>query len=97
MQVPKFVPKSKKIETDEKKKKEEVESTGPVEEDINDVRLHLLSFFKANPNPFKLKNIEFEKVYILHIFLLMYQYLYYLLFEIDKNLFLLYLYMFDFL
>jgi hypothetical protein len=61
VQVPKFVPKSKKIETDEKKKKEEVDA-GPVVEDINDVRLALLDFFKKNSNVFKLKPIEFEKV-----------------------------------
>jgi len=61
IKLPKFVPKSKKIETDESKKKEEAQKDeAPKVDEIEESLKHLYKFFSSSKS-FKLKPIEFEK------------------------------------
>jgi hypothetical protein len=66
MHVPEFVPKSKRIETDESVKKEEgvakEQSAAPLD-DLDSMMQDVAKFFQSNPvqNIAKLKPIDFEK------------------------------------
>lgn len=62
VKVPPFKPKQKKIETDENKKKEEIEKEQQSEENIDEILTNLATYFSnLKGKPFKLKVIEFEK------------------------------------